>query len=265
MYQRQLDSSASVARNVQRRILQSEALLYAEPELLLRMELRDPGVYQSVLQAVADGLTKHNEIAGRIGKPATSASPYLATLERLRLLERVAPIPSPQGKRSLGHYFIRDPFLRFWCRFVQPNRSLLELGEAQRVWRQHIGPQLDEYLGAAFEAICREYTRRYGEETTGVLPAGEVGRFWSRDAEIDLLCRNADGTCTCGECKWTRRLVSEADLNRLHEKSAALPSDLQEGLRYVLFSRAGFTDALRHRATEERVTLVDLEDLYGAR
>lgn len=264
MYQAQFEDRLSLEENVQRHIFDPAALLYNEPEYLLRTELRDPGTYNSILEAIADGLTKHNEIADRIGKPSSAVSPYLATLERLRLIERVAPVTSrAAGKRSVGRYFIRDPFLRFWYRFVLPNRSLLEIGERERVWTQRVAPQLDEFLGLAFEGLCREYVRRHGAETLGVVPSGEVGRFWSRDVEIDVLCRNVDGSHTCGECKWTRKPVGERELEDLQGKAQALPADWRHDLRFILFSRRGFTAALQTRAEGEGVHLIGLDELYA--
>lgn len=264
MYQVQFEDRLSLAANVQRHLFDPSALLYSEPEYLLRTELRDPGTYNSVLEAIAAELTRHNEIADRIGRPSTTASPYLATLERLRLIERVAPLTSrTASKRSVGRYFLRDPFLRFWYRFVLPNRSLLETGEGERVWAQRVAPQLEEFLGLSFEGLCREYVRRHGAKRLGAVPEGEVGRFWSREVEIDVLCRNADGTHTCGECKWTRRLVGERDYEELQRKSEALPGEWREGLRFVLFARRGFTEALQQRAQKDGTRLIDVEELYG--
>lgn len=264
MYQSQFDPRMSFAANVQSSILQSDAFLYDEPEYLLRSELHDPGTYNSLLEAIASGLTKHNEIAQRAGKLSNTASPYLATLERLGLVQRVSSVTerSP-GKRTVGRYFLCDHFLRFWYRFVMPNRSLLEIGEPERVWKQRIVPYLDDYLGLTFEDLCRQYVRLYAGERLGVIPDGEVGRFWSRDVEIDILCRNDDGSHTCGECKWSTRLVGESMLTDLQVKAQSLPAPWQERLRYVLFSRSGFTESLQRRALQGECTLIDLKELYA--
>ena len=97
----------------------------------------------------------------------------------------------------------------------------------------------------------------------GAATGGAGGPFWHRDSELDLVCRNADGSHTCGECKWTRRPVGERELQELQQKAQSFPPEWQQGLRYVLFSRSGFSDALRRHEDGERVVLVGLEDLYG--
>lgn len=265
MYQQQFDPSLPFAQNVLGSVLRADAFLHNEPEYLLRTELRDPRTYNSLLEALSSGLTKHNEIAQRIGRPASAIGPYLATLERLRLIDRVSPITSRwAGKRAAGRYFVRDQFLRFWYRFVLPNRSLLEIGRAAEVWERRIAPQLDQYLGSVFEDICREYMLRHAADELGVLPESGVGRFWSRDVEIDILCRDIDGSHYCGECKWSTRPVGESVLTGLRRKAQSLPPSWQERLSYVLFSRSGFTDALRGRARAGECVLVDIDALYGA-
>jgi hypothetical protein len=92
---------------------------------------------------------------------------------------------------------------------------------------------------------------------------GDVGPFWSRDVEIDLLCETADGGHLAGECKWSVSPVGPRALEGLREKTMSLPETWQKGLRLALFSRSGFSDSLRERADAEDVLLVGLEDLVG--
>ncbi|MBM3472256.1 MAG: ATP-binding protein [Armatimonadetes bacterium] len=264
MYLQQFSDRRPLRDNVQQEILLPQALLHNEPSFLLQSELRDPRIYNSILQAIASGLTKHNEIAQRVDPRPGAISRYLERLEQLRLVQRVVPVADrAPGRRTRGRYFLRDNFLRFWYRFVMPNRSLLELGETAQVWRDSIAPQLDAFVGPAFEHVCREYIRRHWREKLPVPAQSEVGRHWAKDVEIDLLCRNADGSHYCGECKWTIRPVGIRVLEELRLKTQSLPPAWRRKLRHVIFSRAGFTEALRAQADGENVILVDLAELYG--
>jgi len=268
MYLARCDGGVPVAENVQRQILDPQSLLYDEPNYLLRTELREPRTYNSILQAIASGLTRRNEITQRAGQRAGMASigKYLVNLEDLGLVERVVAVTDrAREKPSRGRYFIRDNFLRFWYRFVLPKVSMLEMGEGARVWEQEIAPHLDEYLGLVFEEVCREYVRRYAREKLPVLPTGEVGVYWHRDAEIEVLCRNADGSHYCGECKWSREPMDLRDLYALVRKAQTLPEDWRQGPRFLLFSRSGFADDVRAREDGEWLILVGMEDLYGVK
>lgn len=60
--------------------------------MLLRQELRDPTVYNSVMDAIGSGTTRQNKIADQAGiQPVTNLSKYLRVLEDLGLVEREVP------------------------------------------------------------------------------------------------------------------------------------------------------------------------------
>lgn len=42
--------------------------LFEEPENLLKQELREPGVYNSIITAIAEGASKLNEISTKTGQ-----------------------------------------------------------------------------------------------------------------------------------------------------------------------------------------------------
>ena len=175
MYQVQFEDRLSLAANVQRHLFDPSALLYSEPEYLLRMELRDPGTYNSVLEAIAAGLTRHNEIADRIGRPSTTASPYLATLERLRLIERVAPLTSRTANAVWAGTFSATPpasGTALSCP-TQPG------GTGRRVWTQRVAPQLEEFRAVLRGPVPGIRAAAWCEEAW--CGAEGVGRFWSRE------------------------------------------------------------------------------------
>lgn len=57
-------------------------------------------------------------------------------------------------------YRIKDHAVRFWYRFVHPNRSRLELAAAA-VWATQVAPNLDPDTGGVFEDIARAAFRRH--------------------------------------------------------------------------------------------------------
>jgi len=97
-----------------------------------------------VLEAIAAGHPRLNEIAQAGGLTVQAVPFYPATLRAPGLIERVVPATAPHPEKSRrGSYRLRDPFVRFWFRFVYPNRSLLELGETARV-HARVAAQLDQ-------------------------------------------------------------------------------------------------------------------------
>ncbi len=243
-------------------LLSPQGYLFDEVNFLLRMELREPRTYASILQAIAGGTTRLNEISQRIGLSPTDTNKYLSVLRELGVVKRETPVTerAPQ-KSKKGVYKIADNYIKFWFRFVQPNRSLIESGNADLVHQQMIAPNLSQYMGEIFEGICREYISRYWEEKLKVAPK-QIGGHWGSNLEIDVLTENVDDSHWFGECKWWNAPVGENVLNHLIENTTKVLDPWKRNPRYILFSANGFTDALKQRAEKEGVSLIEAEDLF---
>ncbi len=259
----EVTSKRTIEQHIKEELLTPQGYLFDEVNFLLRMELRDPRTYASLLQAIAGGATRLNEISQRVGLETTNANKYLSVLRELGLIKRETPLTerAPQKSRK-GIYKISDNYLNFWFRFVLPNRSLIESGNADLVYQQMIAPHLSDYMGSIFEDVCRQYIRFYWEEKLKVAPK-QIGAHWESNLEIDILTENIDESHWFGECKWWEAPIGENVLNRLIAKAARVPDKWKQNPRYVLFSASGYTDALKRRASKEDVILIELNDLFN--
>ncbi|MFZ2098518.1 MAG: ATP-binding protein, partial [Anaerolineales bacterium] len=239
--------------------------LYSERRLLLMEELREPRNYFSLLRAIAQGNTRLNEIAQASGTGSVqTVARYLDILQQMRLITRQVPATESQPEKSKrGMYQINDHFLRFWFRYVHPNQGSLELGLADSVLAQRIQPDLDHFAGVAFEEAAREFLAAKTRE--GKLPflPERIGRWWSRVGELDLLATSpSERAVLVGECKWSVNPVGTNILEDLKRRSAKMAQESNiEHIHYALFSRKGFTDALKEQAIREEVRLFTIDDL----
>jgi AAA+ ATPase superfamily predicted ATPase len=244
MYLTLFEYADSLARNIREHILTPAAVLYTEPEFLLRTELRNPARYMSILEAVATGHTTPNEIGGVTGIDSGPLSKYLQKLRRLRLLEREVPVTASAKQSKRSKYTVADEFLRFWFRFVEPNRSSIE--EAPDVVLDGtIEPALPDHVATTFEHVCQEAVwaaireGRFG-------PYSAVGRWWYGEDEIDIVGLAPDtDTILLAECKWTADPVGYGLVSSLEEKADRVrwgPDTRTE--EFALFSRSGFVDGL---------------------
>ena len=136
-------------------ILSPDGNLYQEPDFLVNEELREPGVYFSILRSIAAGLTKPNKISQDAGVVHSGINKYLDTLRKMHIIEKIIPITEKNPERSTkGLYFIRDPFLRCWFRYVFPNKTIIELGKGKELFNKKIKADLNILFGSVFENIC---------------------------------------------------------------------------------------------------------------
>ncbi|MBE0411154.1 MAG: ATP-binding protein, partial [Anaerolineales bacterium] len=108
-----LQGTTSLVQNIQDGILTRGSFLYDEVRFILQQELREPRNYFAILQAIAAGKTRLNEIKQATGIDGATA--YLDTLQQLFLVKRRVPVTETQPHKSRrGIYRLRDPYLRFW-------------------------------------------------------------------------------------------------------------------------------------------------------
>lgn len=196
------------------------------------------------------------------GIESQSPSAYLQKLRRLRLVERHIPVTESPTNSKRGRYRLAAPLFRFWFRFVYGNQDRLRLA-GETAFDEIVAPDLADYVSPRFESVCQD-----------ALPAPvdrhfvDVGQRWFGERELDVLGLTREGL-VAGECKFTSAPGGEGvlvDLERTveHVQWGDAPAGAEP--RYVLFSRAGYTDDLRERAAErDDVRLFGFTDVVGAR
>lgn len=260
MYLTQFDYATTLRENVLERVLAPVAPLYREPEFLLRTELRNPARYMSILESIAIGHTTPNEISGATAIDSGPLSKYLRTLKRLRLIDRSVPITASEKQSKRSQYRIDDGFLRFWFRFVEPNRSGIEQAP-DVVYDETIEPELPRFVAETFETVAREAIWEAIRQDE-IDSYAEVGRWWYAEDEIDIVgLAPGDDRILFGECKWTADPVGFGLAESLREKTERVrwgPDAREE--RFVLVSKSGFEPGLQEELGEEW-TFFDLSDV----
>jgi AAA+ ATPase superfamily predicted ATPase len=202
--------------------------LFAEPERLLLEETPPAIEIRPVLDAIGSGAHRLSEIAGRMGRPATSLGGALDRLAGIGLIKRETPYGEPArgGKRSL--YKIDDAFLRMWFRVVAPNRAALTAGtSASR--RALLLEHWDHLVSEAWEDLCRVSIPNLLHTPLARLgPWRPAQRHWhGNDPEWDIVADAVRGTATLvGDAWFTRKPATEVVLRRecARLESRALPA-----------------------------------------
>lgn len=265
-YLNAFDPKRSLKENLISEILADGAFLNDEPQTLLRMELREPAVYNSILEAVANGCNRVVEIADRIHEEKSKCSKYMLTLQTLRLLEKHIPCGESDSSKK-GIYEVIDHFYKFWYRYVFSNRSYYGMLGIDRAADEIMG-EISDYMGPVFEDICRQYLIRRAQ--AGGLPFVPyvIGRWWGNNPvikeqdDVDLLAldrKRERGIFV--ECKFRNRPMAMDEYDDLVTATEAFPDVSEKKLMFI--SKSGFTEAVQRRAGEEGAELVELRELFG--
>lgn len=265
LYLQQINNNDSFEDNIKKAFLKVTAYLYEEPLLLLRQEVQEPGVYSAIIEAIASGYTKSNEISTKIGEDTAKCLKYIQTLCELGILYKETPFGEKESSRK-SIYGICDLMFRFWYRYVFANRTLIETGAIQAVWEKRIEPNYNSYMGIVFEKVCTDYL--ISQNANGNLPIlfTAIGRWWGTNPkthaqeEIDLIAGDGNDYLIC-ECKWRNEKLDLGVLESLKEKADTFNKS-RKNTWYVLFSKSGFTDSVIQEAeTDKSIILIDLDSL----
>jgi hypothetical protein len=226
---------------------------------------REVQTYESILRSIAEGAHSPHEIGSKLEQPSSYLSHYLKQLEKLHLIERRLPALLPPEKRATSkqsRYHLKDPYLRFYFRFIAPNLDAIERDLPELLW-ERIAEQFRAFIGmTAFEDLAREWVlARARAGKLGFLPE-IVGSHWTTAAQIDVVAANwRDRILLLGECKWGTDPVRRPMILELEEKArTVIPAD-DWRVRYVYFGRGGFTEAAREEGKRLNAELIDLARL----
>ena len=244
-------------------LFNTSSYLYEEPENLLKQELREPAIYNSVISAIAGGASRVNEIATKVGLESSICIKYLKVLLDLGIIKKETPVTEKPGKKTI--YAIGDNFFRFWYRFIPQNASAISVGKIDLIYDAAIKKYFPDYMGLVFEQMCREYLLRYARNLPILI--SDIGQWWGTDAkekkevQIDIVGSPIEGNeFIIGSCKYRNDPIGVDELELL--KRYALVFGRGEKYHYYIFSKSGFTKGLQELGDRGEVTLVTLEDMY---
>ena len=253
------NDSLSVKENICRTILNPESGLYTEGRREMEEQLRETGVYDTILSALSSGKKKLNDLYRHTGFSRAKISVYLKNLMELEIAEKVFSYDT-EGKAAVqkGIYRISNHFLHFYYKFIYQNASSLQRLPADTFYERYIAPALKSYTAEYFKKICMQKLQEMSEHDMLPFQAEEFGEWVGKFGNIDLIARG-EGQTLIGLCNYENKAFRYDDYEWLLfcAKKAQLSAD------YVyLFSVTDFEDALNTEAKQkEHLRLVTLDEI----
>ncbi|MGN8801275.1 ATP-binding protein [Candidatus Merdisoma sp. HCP28S3_D10] len=280
-YLRQWNPELTISENIRRNILTKGCILYSEVDFLLHQELRETPIYNSIIETVALGSTRLNDISQKsLIEDTSKTCVYLKNLTELGIVEREFSVDAKikeHANSNRGTYRLTDNFFRFWYAFGFSNFSQLEDGDVEGVYQYVVEPALHEFASFAFEDICREFVREMQKKNELPFRYSKMGRWTGKttvrdnsapnglrtaETEIDLLCMDRDATkYLVGECKFKGSPFSYSEYLDTLAKLAPLKEKAQ--FYYALFSENGFDEKILSNAAENRTQLFSLHQIVN--
>lgn len=176
-----VDNKALTIHKMIRYICQSGSPFIDEGRNLLIGEFgKRYGNYFSILNSIASGLNTQAEIQAQLGE--NSIGGQLNKLENVyEVIKKRRPIFAKSSSQSV-RYEISDNFLRFWFRYIEKNRSLIEMGNYAGL-ATIIESDYPTYSGLILESYFKQKLAESGKYR-------EIGSYWlpkGSENEVDIV------------------------------------------------------------------------------
>ena len=262
-YLKVFNDNISIKENIEKNIFNDVGLLNEEPQLLLKQEFREPTIYNSIIEAIATGSSKFNEIASKINEETSKCSSYIKNLQQVRIVtKQISYGENLNSKKSI--YVLSDFYFRFWYKYVFSNASILSLIGAKE-YTDKIFNEISSVLGIAFETVCLQYLvilARNGK--LPFIPNG-LSKWWGNNPlkkkqdDIDIMGIKDNKGIFC-KCKFKNEIFDLSEFNDLICASNIF-SNITEKYYYI-FVKSGYSKAVIEESKNYNVKLLTIDDLF---
>ena len=130
------------------------------------------------------------------------------------------------------------PFMRFWFSFVSPFFKGIRDGYYKEA-KERFANREQEFSELVFTKLAMEVMKKSFKED----PITEIGSYWDRNTEIDILAKTKSGKIVAGICKNSNSKAKKTELTKLKEQceKAELTADIN-----VVISKNGFSNELKN-------------------
>lgn len=259
-YMEKWDESRDIRYNICKHILSPDGFLFGEAERIISKELREFSVYNTILEALASGKRKLNDLYQETGFSRAKISVYLKNLMAFDMVEKVTSFETGGWENAQkGLYQIKDTFINFWFKFVYPHLSDLYRMEPEKFYDTYIANGLEEYLNRYFVKVCAEYLELMNQVHKLPLQMHKMGTWIGKQGHIDIIVQNEVRENLICLCNWSEPEMTFEMCQKLFQsmEQAKLTANY-----YYLFSAKSFDEKLRKMVSaDKRILLVDMNQL----
>ena len=176
------------------------------------------GNYFSILDAISSGINTQSQIESFMGEKSIGGQ--LSKLETVyEVIKKQRPIFAKEGSQTV-RYEVSDHFLRFWFRYIERNRLLIELGNFDGLSKL-ISNDYQTYSGKTLEY----YFKQKFQETFEYCAIGSWWEAKGDQNEIDIVAITLDNK---------KALVAEVKRQRKNFKPQTLERKIENLKNKVL-------------------------------
>ncbi len=254
------DRNKSLKENIVNNILDVNSPLFTYGEEAVKKELRETGVYNTILCALASGKNKLNDLYNHTLFSRAKISVYIKNLMELGFVSKEFSVDT-EGRNNTqkGIYDICINYVDFTYKYIFPFKNELEEDSRAAFYEKHIKPNIKKYTAKFFPVVCREYLEYQNEHGNLPIRYSRLGRWIGKLGTIDFVANDENGNTLLVLCNWEKPMIRFDDYEWLLfcAKQARIRADY-----CMLISAQGFDEKLKFASSSKKnITLVTLDNM----
>lgn len=245
-----VDMEVPLEQLIEEKVLRNYRYIHADIAKITQSDRN----HHAVLSGIALGDRREHTAFKRanVSREEGEASIDFLVENDLLVCERSQAEPLNAHEEVSAKCMITLPFLRFWFSSVSPYYKGIRDGDYSE-FKKHWENSRHGFSDLIYDQLVKELIKLRFEED----PIAEIGAYWDKNNEIDLLAKTKSGKILAGMNRYSKSKLKKSALNSLKEvcSKVKLEPDI-----YVLFSKNGFSSELK-KEKGERLRLLELKHL----
>lgn len=240
-YLEEIDPSMTAENNIKAMCFSPAGFLFREFDLIFQDTFgRRAPMYGQLIDSLTSGGRSFSEICGCLGvSPNGVITEYLADLEESGFIARDYVYSPTSGKRGkLSKYRLKDNYVRFYLKYIQPHADGIEKGLFKRRSVESL-PAFDSIMGLQLENLVLNNLPLVLHEldipATSIVSASPYFQNATnrhKACQIDLLVRTKSALFVC-EVRFRRRIQPDV-VTEVQRKVEALERPRHLSMRPIL-------------------------------
>lgn len=247
-YLEEIVPSQSAEVNIQKLCFRKEGFLFNEFERIFSdLFSKRSVIYKKIAERLAEGPCELKDIYKALNVEKSGVvSGYMEDLVTAGFVSQDFTWHLKTGQDSkLSHYRLKDNYLRFYLKYIEPNKKKIARGELKLL------PQWQSIMGLQFENLVLS-NRKTIQAILNIDPSEIVNDnpFFQRKVksqpgcQIDYMIQTKFGTCYLCEIKFSSQEITKSVIDEVNQKIRSLTLPKNISIRPVLIHVNGVNEAV---------------------
>ena len=255
-----IDESKTALENVVDLMLKKDSIGELFVEEILRNEINKVSNSYDVLQVIALGSKKHDDIKNKAFVDTTaSLSQILKKLIKIDVVEKITPINDENNKKKTL-YNIKSNAVKFYYKYIYKNITARENLNPFIFYKIFIQEDFEsKFIPSIFEKIVKQYLIKENKKEDVVNPFYQIGTYWYDDpynkvnGQFDVVTKDKNGYIFY-EVKYQNKSIDDNIVNEEIEQLRKID---------IEYYNLGFVSKSGFDLCEKRdYILIDLKDIF---